>query len=499
MSDRSDVREIMSEYWKDHAQKSSSIQTMMLDSNAEELSKDEKPEILSYLPDISGKTVIELGAGIGRFTTILAEKAKHVIAVDFMAEFIEKNKIANAHLKNIDYMVEDVTKMEQPEAQSDLVFSNWLFMYLEDAEVQKVFYKMLGWLKEGGYLFIRESCNRPSGNIPRKSNPTNYRDTDMYEAFYSSVSIPCDENHSYGFDLVLSKAVDAYIKHKSNKDQMVWLLQKVKRSNTSNFGYKNFQDFLDNQQYSKNGILRYEKVFGRTYVSTGGYETTKEFVDMLNLQAGQQVLDVGAGIGGSAFYMAKNFNVRVIANDLSSNMVSIGLDRAQEEGITPDQVVFEIADATKRDYAAESFDVIYSRDTILHINDKLSLFKRFFKWLKPGGKVLITDYCCKAGEHSDAFKLYVKQRGYNLLSPQQYGEVLKEAGLVNVRAEDKSELFTQVLEGELQKTEKMREEFIKEFSEEDYDYIVNGWKDKLVRVRQGDQRWGLFYAEKPAL
>jgi phosphoethanolamine N-methyltransferase len=30
----------------------------------------------------------------------------------------------------------------------------------------------------------------------------------------------------------------------------------------------------------------------------------------------------------------------------------------------------------------------------------------------------------------------------------------------------------------------------------DYDYLVNGWKDKLVRCDEGDQRWGLFYAEK---
>ena len=38
---------------------------------------------------------------------------------------------------------------------------------------------------------------------------------------------------------------------------------------------------------------------------------------------------------------------------------------------------FEVADATKRTFPEGSFDVIYSRDTILHIDDKLALFKRF--------------------------------------------------------------------------------------------------------------------------
>lgn len=41
------------------------------------------------------------------------------------------------------------------------------------------------------------------------------------------------------------------------------------------------------------------------------------------------------------------------------------------------QVQFEVADATKRTFPEGSFDVIYSRDTILHIDDKLALFKRF--------------------------------------------------------------------------------------------------------------------------
>lgn len=63
--------------------------------------------------------------------------------------------------------------------------------------------------------------------------------------------------------------------------------------------------FLSCDFSSLRGILLYEKIFGRTFVSTGGLETTKEFVELLNLKPGQKVLDVGGGIGGSAFYMAK--------------------------------------------------------------------------------------------------------------------------------------------------------------------------------------------------
>ena len=37
---------------------------------------------------------------------------------------------------------------------------------------------------------------------------------------------------------------------------------------------------------------------------------------------------------------------------------------------------FEIADITSYEAASGSYDVIYSRDTILHIHDKPALFRR---------------------------------------------------------------------------------------------------------------------------
>jgi len=45
----------------------------------------------------------------------------------------------------------------------DVIFSNWLLMYLSDQELSRLVEKMLGWLAPGGFLFFRESCNHQSG------------------------------------------------------------------------------------------------------------------------------------------------------------------------------------------------------------------------------------------------------------------------------------------------------------------------------------------------
>jgi len=54
----------MESFWKEHSQHASE-EEMMLDSNAEVLGKEEIPEILGLLPDVTGLDVLELGAGIG--------------------------------------------------------------------------------------------------------------------------------------------------------------------------------------------------------------------------------------------------------------------------------------------------------------------------------------------------------------------------------------------------------------------------------------------------
>ena len=50
------------------------------------------------------------------------------------------------------------------------------------------------------------------------------------------------------------------------------------------------------------------------------------------------------------------------------------------------------------------------------------------KWLKPGGQLLISDYCRSAEELSDSMKTYLAQRGYKLLSVADYGKVLQASG-----------------------------------------------------------------------
>jgi phosphoethanolamine N-methyltransferase len=476
-------------YWKEHSQ-GLTVEAMMLDSQASVLDKMERPEILGMLPILSGKDIVELGAGIGRFTSSFATLAKSVLAVDFMETAVEKNKEANGHFPNASFRTADVTSLELPEAQTDLVFSNWLLMYLDDDEVKGLAERCMRWLRRGGHLFFRESCFHQSGDQKRKSNPTHYRDPSFYNQIFAGLHCQEADGSFWELQLVDCKCVDTYVTYKKNQNQVCWLWQKVQADGPAG---TSFQRFLDNQQYTNKGILRYERVFGKGFVSTGGLDTTKEFVSMLGLQKGQKVLDVGCGIGGGDFYMAEEFEVDVYGIDLSINMVTLALQSAIGRKCS---VGFEVADCTKKVYPEGTFDVIYSRDTILHIQDKPALFRRFFQWLKPGGRLLISDYCKGKAASSPDFLAYVQQRGYDLHTVDAYGQMIADAGFTDVVAEDRTKQFTEVLKAELARFANTKADFVADFSQEDYDYIVSGWEAKLDRCSRGEQKWGLFTARK---
>lgn len=213
-----DVREVMKHYWTIHTGEDPDDSNMMLMNDASDINYVEQREIFSKLPNLYGKTVLELGAGIGRFTAYLAKKCAHVTAVDFMQASIDKNQRLNEKLGNTSFICADVCKLEfESDKQFDVVFSNWLMMYLTDEEVKILAHNMVKWCKPGGIIFFRESCaGGPSGDKKRAFNPTKYRQADQYTTLYQSL----------GLEKKLARQVECYIDLKAKTNQYVWCFQK---------------------------------------------------------------------------------------------------------------------------------------------------------------------------------------------------------------------------------------------------------------------------------
>ena len=247
-------------------------------------------------------------------------------------------------------------------------------------------------------------------------------------------------------------------------------------------------EFLDSAQYRTESILQYELVYGQDFVSPGGREMAFKLIDFMRLAPGSRVLDVGCGLGGSAFVMAREFGLQVDGIDLSKNMLDIAARKLEARGLA-DRVVFEWGDCLELD-RQDLYEAIYSRDVFLHIHDKARLFRVLHRALRTGGLLLFTDYCCGPQPWSGEFTAYVEDRGYDLHTPEAYRELIAGAGFCEVVADDVSAHFADLLRAELAHIERL------DITPAVREKLNASWRHKLERALGGDQRWGLFTAIK---
>merc|ERR1739836_83209 len=147
-------------------------------------------------------------------------------------------------------------------------------------------------------------------------------------------------------------------------------------------------------------------------------------------------------------------------------MIEIANERRDEMGAgVKHRVQFHVEDAESMEYPNSFYDIVYSRDAILHMDNKESLFKKFLQCLKPGGILLMTDYCRGDHEHGDQFKTYVKQRDYKFLTVKDYSKTLERAGFGNVVAIDKTETCIEILKTELAGYERNKADVLRQFTE----------------------------------
>lgn len=254
--------------------------------------------------------------------------------------------------------------------------------------------------------------------------------------------------------------------------------------------------FDNNGQYSNRSILRYEKIFGPGYISTGGHETTEYLCSKLGpaLKPGVRVLDVGSGIGGAAFFLARAYGAVVTGIDLAEEMDAIARERAQGTG-TSGSVRFILGNVLEEP-RGETFDIIWSRDALMHVPDKPALFARLYELTAPNGELVITDYACGAKALSPEFQTYARDTGYHLTDPAAYGKLLEQAGYSDVVVEDATDRFVDILEREAQRLSEHRAEFLKVFGEEDLNYLVDRWKRKVGFCGAGDMKWGIYRASR---
>ena len=106
-------------------------------------------------------------------------------------------------------------------------------------------------------------------------------------------------------------------------------------------------------------------------------------VEALDIQPGQRVLDVAAGTGTSAIPAARR-GARVVATDLTPELLAVGRARAEAEGV---DLTWQTADAEALPFADDEFDVVLSSIGVMFAPHHELAAAELVRACRPGGTI----------------------------------------------------------------------------------------------------------------
>ena len=123
-----------------------------------------------------------------------------------------------------------------------------------------------------------------------------------------------------------------------------------------------------------------------------GWQKPELMPQILGLEAGNVVADIGAGTGyfNRHFAAAVGDKGRVYAADIEPALVAYMLERAGREA-TP-QVIPTLATPADPLLPPGAVDVIFICNTWHHIDDRLEYLRKLQRALRPGGRLAIVDF-----------------------------------------------------------------------------------------------------------
>lgn len=168
--------------------------------------------------------------------------------------------------------------------------------------------------------------------------------------------------------------------------------------------------------------------------------TVRVMADRVGIGAGDRVFDAGCGVGGPAFWLAKERGAQVVGVTLSSAQVERATRYARDRGLDS-QVEFHQRDFRDTGFPAESFDVVFACESVGHTRDQREFFAEAHRLLRPGGRLIIRDGYKKRDPVNDEERRLIDQWFDAWVVPElptigQAISWIEETGFEQVAAED---------------------------------------------------------------
>lgn len=241
---------------------------------------------------------------------------------------------------------------------------------------------------------------------------------------------------------------------------------------------------------------------GEETVPQAQIQLMARLAERAGIPRGASVLDIGCGLGGSAFWLAENLDCQVRGMTISPVQARMANKKAKALGIG-DRVQFVVTDANQWEPEPESVDVIWIMESSEHFKDKKRFFERCASALKPGGLLTVCAWLRRDGPMPEDEQKLVAIIAKAMLSASlgslsDYRTWMVESGLTVTAADDITRHVERTWSHCTRIGERPAVKFLVRFTGAATRRFVESFPLMMQAYAQGAMAFGLFVAKKPS-
>jgi ubiquinone/menaquinone biosynthesis C-methylase UbiE len=254
-------------------------------------------------------------------------------------------------------------------------------------------------------------------------------------------------------------------------------------------------------EYDASMLTLLQIIWGDGFLSPGGSEEIARLLESSSI-AGCKVLDIGCGLGAIDELLVREHGASsVIGVDIDPQLIERMQARMARAGLS-ERIAGRRVDGGPLPFEAASFDVVFSKDSLVQIPDKASIFAEILRVLRPGGRFIASDWLRGgSGAYSAEMMEFFRLEGiaYNMASLEESAAALRAAGFRDVQIRDRHAWYLLLAQRELKSMEgTLGPLIVSRIGEARARYFIDDWRQLVLVLERGELRPGHLKALKPA-
>jgi ubiquinone/menaquinone biosynthesis C-methylase UbiE len=232
-----------------------------------------------------------------------------------------------------------------------------------------------------------------------------------------------------------------------------------------------------------------ELLWGDGWLSPGGPEEVARLLKGADLH-NKSVLDIGSGAGGIDVLLSQDYGAAYVCGiDVEDTVLAAAREHIAKAGLEAKIGFLKVAPGPLP-LPPAAFDIVFSKDSIVHIPDKHALMADVFRILKPGGWFIASDWLIGHDhEPSPQMKAYIASEGldFGMASSARYCDAMEKAGFANIEIASRNRWYCERAEDELKLLEgRLYSKAVARFGSAFVDRNLEIWRNMIVVLKSGE-------------